>query len=521
MTAPAVKDNEQSSPDVAQLEKRRLGKLPRARLIEIILEQREDMRHQLEEKDRRIAQMSEQLAQLQGEMDKEKAEKKIKEINQQVNQPTSKKPEWDKDGNPKPKTKGKGKKKKKEKKKKRAGCGNVRKSGIVADETHLTPLEACSCCHNDLSDKTGQADNGRIVEDIPPPAEKTTIFEEVTESKWCDQCKKMVSSTSEKALPGADIGLNAMIEMAYLWVMCALSFPKVRDFFINFKTLKLSTAGISRIMIRLSDILQPVYEEILNDVKLGSKIWADETGWRVKGKLWWLWIFANERSAYYWADEKRGGAVVQKILGEIFLGILIVDGWHAYTKIICDRQTCMAHIFRKIRGFIDAFPQYRSIMKFYLKLRRLIRDGEKLQVERGGLEEMVFHRRLKDLEKRLDELLKWKNPNDTLKEVIKKVHRQKEHILTFINHEGAPHHNNYGEYIIKKGVVKRKMSGGSMSAEGARAYACIQSIAMTCQLRGISFHRFLKASLVFYIRTGRPMLLAEYESSLKSVAIAA
>jgi transposase len=279
-------------------------------------------------------------------------------------------------------------------------------------------------------------------------------------------------------------------------------------------------------MIRLSGILQPVYEEILNDVKQGAKIWADETGWRVKGKLWWLWIFANERSAYYWPDRTRGGPVVERILGEVFFGILIVDGWHAYTKIVCDRQTCMAHIFRKIRAFIDAFPQYRSIMKFYLKLRRIIRDGEKLQAARDGLSELVFQRRLKALEQRLDALLKWKNPNDTLKEVIKKVRRQKQHILTFIKHKDAPHHNNYGEYIIKeyiikKGVVKRKMSGGSMSAEGARAYACIQSIAMTCQLRGISFHRFLKDSLVCYIRTGRPMLLAEYESSLKPVAIAA
>lgn len=69
--------------------------------------------------------------------------------------------------------------------------------------------------------------------------------------------------------------------------------------------------------------------------------------------------------------------------------------------------------------------------------------------------------------------------------------------------------------------MKWKMSGGSMSAEGARAYACIQSVAMTCQLRGISFHRFLKASLVCYIRSGKPMLLAEYESSLKTTAIAA
>jgi hypothetical protein len=49
------------------------------------------------------------------------------------------------------------------------------------------------------------------------------------------------------------------------------------------------------------------------------------------------------------------------------------------------------------------------------------------------------------------------------------VRRQKGHILTFVHHDGAPHHNNYGEYIIKKGVVQRKMSGGSMSPDGVRA----------------------------------------------------
>lgn len=506
-----MKSKGKHEPDKAWLEK-----LPRGKLIAMILEQREGTRLQLEEKDKQITELKRQLAKLQGENDQEKAGQKIREINRHVNQPTSKKPEWDKDGNPNSATKGQQKKRKK-----RTGCGNLRKSGLTPDQTHFIPLTSCPCCGNELDNRKGKVDSGRLVEEIFPPAQKTTIFKEFTESRWCDQCKKMVSSTSEKALPGSDIGLNAMIEMAYLWVMCALSFPKIRGLFINFKTMRLSTAGMSRIMIRLSNLLQPVYEEILNDVKQGGKIWADETGWRVKGKLWWLWIFANERSAYYWPDKTRGGAVVERLLGEVFLGILIVDGWHAYTKIACDRQTCMAHIFRKIRAFIDAFPQYRSIMTFYLKLRQIIRDGEKLQSARDGLSELVFQRRLKVLEQRLDVLLKWKNPNDTLKEVIKKVRRQQQQILTFIKYEGAPHHNNYGEYIIKKGVVKRKMSGGSMSAEGARAYACIQSVAMTCQLRGISFHRFLKASLICYIRTGRPMLLAEYESSLKSVEIAA
>ncbi len=297
--------------------------------------------------------------------------------------------------------------------------------------------------------------------------------------------------------------------------MSALSLPKIQALFTSFKSLRLSTAGISRMMIRLSGIMQPVYEEILSDIKLGARIWADETGWRVKGELWWLWAFANERSAYYWAEKCRGSPVVERLLGPVFLGVLIVDGWSAYNKIVCAKQTCMAHIFRKIRAFIDAYPQYRSIMTFYLMLRRIIKDGEMLQKARCKLSEATFKQRLAILRGRLDELLKWKNPNDVLAKIIKKVQRQREHILIFVEHDGAHSHNNYGEYIIKKGALKRKVSGGSKSADGAKAYACLQSIAMTCQLRKLSFHGFMRASLVHYIRTGQPLLLAEYEVRLR------
>jgi len=51
-----------------------------------------------------------------------------------------------------------------------------------------------------------------------------------------------------------------------------------------------------------------------------------------------------------------------------------------------------------------------------------------------------------------------------------------------------------------------------MSAEGMEAYAVLQSIAQTCHLRGLSFRGFLMASLIHYIRTGRPMSLAQYEA---------
>ena len=265
-------------------------------------------------------------------------------------------------------------------------------------------------------------------------------------------------------------------------------------------------------MVRLSEILTPVYEEILRDVKSGACLWADETGWRVKGKLHWMWAFANKYSAYYWIDKSRGSDVVNRILGDIFAGVLIADGWGAYNHIVVsDRQTCMPHIYRKIRKFIEINPSLRSLLKFYLKLRRILRDAEKLKNSRKDLDEITFQRRLKKLKKRLSLLLNWKSPNPVLKEVIDKVKRQEDYILTFVYYDEATSHNNFAETIIKKGVLKRKISGGSMSPEGAKAYCVLLSTAQTCHMRGLSFYRFLKASLIHYIQTGEPMLLSQYE----------
>jgi hypothetical protein len=427
---------------------------------------------------------------------------KKQEINKTVNQPSSKKAEWDKD---KPKKKGK----RKQKRRGRKGAGNRPKP--MPEVENENPLVECPHCSTDLADRPVIENPTRIVEDITPPPQKTIVSQEIQESKWCPVCQEVVTSKSERALPKSDIGIHATILIAYLWVVSAISLPGIVAYLKTFFRMTLSTAGISRMMIRLGTLLAPVHEEIRQDIKAGAMIFADETGWRVQGVLWWLWIFANPRSAYYWPDRQRGSPVVEKVLGTIFSGVLITDAWCAYQQIVCIKQTCMAHIFRKIRKFRDAYPQYWTILVFYKRLRRIVEDGEKLKKQRSVIGEEAFARRLNRLELRLDEVLRWKNPNEALKEVIEKVARQREYILTFVSHEGVPKHNNYGEYIIKRGILKRKVSGGSMSAEGAMAYARIQSVAMTCHLRGYSFVDYLLKCLIHYIKTGNALLLAEYE----------
>ena len=402
----------------------------------------------------------------------------------------------------------------KEKKKnnggRRKGSGNKKKN-LKPSEKNTTSLDFCPDCGTDLQDRPVVEIRSRIVEDTPEPQE-SVVSEEIVERKWCPVCLKIVSSLSDRSLPFSDYGLNTMIRCAYFWTVMATSFPNISKCLSHFWGIVISTSGISKMMIRLSKILTPVYQEILEDVKTGTCLWADETGWRIQGQLHWLWVFANKSSAYYWIDKSRGSDVVNRVLGDIFAGVLITDGWGGYNQLaVTDRQTCMSHIFRKIRKYIEAHPQYRSVLQFYLKLRRILRDAKKLKSCRKDLGELVFQRRLKLLQKRLSALLKWKSPNPILRIVIDKVKRQESYILTFVLYEEAESHNNYAEGIIRKGVVKRKVSGGSMSLEGARAYSIILSVAQTCHLRDLSFCGFLKACLLQYIRTGSPMLLSQYE----------
>jgi transposase len=474
-----------------------LEKLPKSQLLQLLLWTREQLVEERHGHQAAEARLQETLAQ----QARERQQARQREINRTVNQPSSKKPEWDK-GEP-------ARRKRRRKRRGRPGAGNRAKP--EPDVRHENPLLECPGCGTDLSDRPVLQTPSRIVEDIAPPPAKTVVSQEVQQRKWCPRCQRIVSSQSQRALPKSDIGLHASVLIAYLWVVLSVSLPGIVAYLRTFFRLAMSTAGVSRMMIRIGTILEPVHEEIRLDLKEGAMIFADETGWRIRGVLWWLWIFANPRSAYYWPDRQRGSPVVEKILGTVFSGVLITDAWCAYQDILCIKQTCMSHIFRKVRKFRDAYPQYWSLLSFYRRLRRIVEDGERLKKRRHELGAEAFQRRVGLLEERLEALLAWQNPNAVLKTVIDKVRRQKDYILTFVRFEGVPKTNNFGEYIIKRGILKRKVSGGSTSAQGAMAYARMQSVAMTCHLRGLSFRDYLLQCLKHYIKTGNALLLAEYQ----------
>lgn len=440
------------------------------------------------------------------EFEKKVIKAKIVAVNKSYSEPTSKQPEWENKGvgnDGKGKKRGRGKKGRK-------GAGNKSKNRAVTEEKTVE-VENCAFCGNDLSKQSPVAStNTRIIEDIPQMPVALNVIEVVQQKKYCTECKKVTTAKTDLALSKSDFGLNTSIATVYLWIASGLSFPRIASILNTFFSQQISTSGLSKHVIRISIIMTDVYAEILEDVRNSGILQADETGWRINGDNWWLWVFGTTNTAYYTIDKSRGKNVVQKTLGEIFEGVLVVDGWGAYLSLICEQQSCMAHLLRKIRKLHDAFPKLRSVRAFYVKFRKILRDGERLQKQKKQLNEDIFERRLCKLHLRLDELLKWNNPNDILSDIIKKVIRQRPRILTFVKHEGVPCHNNFAEYLIRIGVLKRKVSFGSKSAEGAEAYAILLSIYTTCRLRNISFVEFINVSLKQYINTGKTMLIKEY-----------
>jgi len=438
---------------------------------------------------------------------------KITSVNKSYSQPSSKQPEWESKGVG---NDGQGKKTGRVNGA-RKGSGNKSKSRKITHKAYAI-VEKCDFCGKDLSKQPAvKSTNTRIIEDIPKIAIELDVTQVSQEKKYCSECQKVTTAKTDSALPKSDFGLNTTIAIVYLWIASGLSFPRASSILNTFFSQQISTSGLSKHVIRISKIMADVYAEILENIRKSGILQADETGWRINGDNWWLWVFGTKDSAYYTIDKSRGKDVVRKTLGEIFDGVLVVDGWGAYLSLICEQQSCMAHLLRKIRKLHAAFPKLRSVRAFYVKFRKILRDGERLQKQRTQLEEDVFYRSLQKLHNRLDDLLKWKNPNDILADIIKKVTRQRPRILTFVKHEDVPCHNNFAEYLMRIGVLKRKVSSGSKSPEGADAYAVLLSIYTTCKLQEISFVDFMRASLKQHIKTGKTMLLKEYIEIQKNI----
>jgi hypothetical protein len=302
-------------------------------------------------------------------------------------------------------------------------------------------------------------------------------------------------------MPNATIGHRAVALTSWLHYGLGLSISQTRELaFCQFQT-HLSAGGLAAAWQRLAEVLEPWYIQIGEQARGSALLHADETGWRMNGKTWWLWCFANKAACYYLLDPSRGAAALEKFFAEAFDGVLVTDFWAAYNAFAAERQCCLAHLLRELEKVdqTNISPQWRAFAK---KLRRLVRDGIRLR-KRADFEPSRYGQLIQRIDRRLTALADAAYADADAARLAKRLSRHRDELFTFLDYPEVPFDNNLAERMIRPAVILRKNCQSNRSEKGAAVQAVLMSVYRTLKLRGHDPLATIDSALRAYLTTGQ------------------
>lgn len=392
-------------------------------------------KQELKAKDRRIAELENKL------LDKEQQRKELLQYLYKPGKDKSKEPK--KKGGRKPRT------------------GFHRPNPPDSDVTQAAvfSLRQCPMCRHQVGEAVDTVT--KYEEDIDLAPRKIVKKYTITRH-WCSHCETYVKSLDAPNIPR--IGLNVLAYILYSRYRLRLPVNKIRESLADLYGFNLSEGEIAEKLQEAQKLFGKDYQAICELIQQAKIVHADETGWRMDGNNWWLWVFLTDKGARYVIEDSRGKGVAEKALGEKKDRVIISDSYTAYFKIPGDHQTCWVHLIRVAREACPAI--HEDLVKLYLKL------GEELTKPEASRDPPWFEQQLKII------AAKKYQQHGALK-VQERIKRDMTRLLTCLHYDGVLPENNPAERAIRPQVIMRKIFGGSRSLAGAKAHEVNSSIIET------------------------------------------
>jgi hypothetical protein len=377
--------------------------------------------------------------------------------------------------------------------------GWFRKRPKTIDRTEELRLCACpQCGSRDITECKKVQEH--IQEDITLPKVEVTLYRRF--HYYCRKCKRIVSVKGTDELERSHIGPKAKALAVFLRYAIKISERDVRALFHRAFGLNVVASSIAGFRYQLKREALPLYRTLMESLRKGSLIHADETGWKVNGSNYWLWKFSNKKICISHIDKSRGQNVVENIIGQEYNGVLISDFLSAYNKITTKaKQRCLVHILRDLKKVMKYWHDDREVMQYCERLKKIFEDAIRLYKDYNGKKQDNVYRSRREA---LNQALKdfgFPNPNKRiLRRFAKRLERHKDEILTFLYVKDIDYHNNHAEQQIRPDVLFRKITFGNRSLNGAENHSVIMSIIQTAKLHGIDPIRVLENILLGSLR---------------------
>jgi transposase len=326
----------------------------------------------------------------------------------------------------------------------------------------------------------------------------------------CEGCGRRVQGRhplqTSDAIGGAaaQLGASVIALMVVLNKQLGLSFGKIATLLQQLYGLTVTRSGLVHAVHRAARQAAPTYDALCARVRGSPMVTPDETGWKVAGRLQWLWAFATPDTTVYRIQPGRGFAEAAAVLGADFAGVLVRDGWAPYRQFTAAaHQTCLAHLLRRCRLIAADHPHttFATDVQAILQQALAVRDRHLAGVVSAHGLAVVRGQLITRLAARLDRSSRVPDVN----RFAAHLEREFTAIWAFLFDPTIDATNWRAEHAIRPAVVTRKVCGGNRSWAGADSQQILASVIRTASQREVNPHVVL-ASLL-QVRT--PHVVAE------------
>lgn len=325
-------------------------------------------------------------------------------------------------------------------------------------ETSSFPLHTCPVCKHTLGEPAEIITRYEEDIDLVPSIRKFII-----NRYWCSFCKDIVKSPHIPAIHR--IGLHVLGYILYARYRLRLPLEKIKESLFDLHNFRISEGEIAEKLQEAEELFGKDYQGIIELIQQATVVHADETGWRMEGENWWLWVFTTPKGAtHYVLDVSRGGGVAQQALGTKQNRVIISDGYAVYAKLTGDKQQCWVHLLRVAKNASQQL--YGDLATLYIEL------GTALTKSIKDRDPPYFETRLTEIKNRSYQEI-------PAQKVQERITRHFSQLLTCLYYEGVLPENNTAERSLRPQVVMRKIFGGSRSVNGARAHEVNTSVLET------------------------------------------
>jgi len=331
--------------------------------------------------------------------------------------------------------------------------------------------EKCTCGCNRLSD----VEPYYVHQVVELPEIKLEVTHFILHRGRCRHCGKMVKALiPPQHRTGFGPRLSSII--AVMAGTQADSRRAIQDFLFSVLDLQVSQGAIQKIIDRVCSAIEPHYEAIAEVARSSPVNHVDETSWRCKGLLNWLWVMGNSLVAFFVLHPNRSKKAFKALIAD-WSGILVSDGYGVYVKWMGLRQTCLAHLIRQAKGLSERKDP--GIAKCgawtHKELQRLCHMAKAPPTV--GEWNMFYARFIRLVSKYADR-------QDDAGKLTRRLVEEMDHLWLFLKEAGVEPTNNHAERLLRFAVLWRKASFGTASEKGDRWVERILSLRQTSRLHG-------------------------------------